>query len=155
MTRAITKTSWVLFVALWCRLANGAEIRGVVLDSSSGEALSNVAIKVAGTALQTISDATGHFRLTEIPAGDHSLKVSTYWPVSAEFHLDAGEVKDFEVVVTPETQHRVDRVSVPARYDSLQEAPTVLSPSGNELKNLSSVSVDDPLRVVQALPGVT
>src|SRR6202007_2826464 len=87
----------------------------------------------------------------------HSVNISTigYWPVTAQFHADTAETREVEVVLTPETQRRVDTVSVPARYASLPDAPTILSLSGCDLKNLSSVLVDDPLRAVQALPGVS
>ncbi|MBV9265123.1 MAG: TonB-dependent receptor, partial [Acidobacteriaceae bacterium] len=157
----MAKISCVVFVAMLYSItgdaAVGGEIRGIVLDSNSGEPLSNVAIQIAGLRSRTISDSTGHFHLRDIPAGDHSLNVSTigYWPVTAQFHIDTEEAKEFEVVLTPETQRRVDTVSVPARYNSLPDAPALLSLSGYELKNLSSVLVDDPLRAVQALPGVS
>lgn len=155
------KMSCMVFVALFLGVASGAasgaEVRGLVRDTSTGESLANVAIQVAGLAHRTISDATGRFHLTDIPAGHHSLNAATvgYWPVTVEFDLDPGEVKGFEVLLTPETQTRVERVSVPARYESLPDAPTILSLSANELKNLGSVLIDDPLRAVQALPGVS
>lgn len=125
MNYPMARISCIFFVVMsYCMTddaATGAEIRGVVLDSNSGEPISNVAIQIAGLGSRTISDPTGHFRLTDIPEGDHSLNVSSigYWPVTAQFHVDSGAAKEFEVVLTPETQRRVDAVSVPARYDSL------------------------------------
>src|SRR3954447_23255184 len=126
------KMSCMVFVALFLGVASGAAscaaLPGLVRATRTGESLANVAIQVAGLAHRTISDATGRFHLTDIPAGHHSLNAATvgYWPVTAEFDLDPGEVKGFEVLLTPETQTRVERVSVPAQYESLPEAPSVL-----------------------------
>ena len=148
MTRIMLTVFVLILLPVTAAAASGGEIRGTVLDGHSGEPLSNVAIQIVGIGYRTISDATGHFRITEILAGDHVLKVSTvgYWPLNLDFHLDPGETKEFELVLTAETRRRVDTVSVPAGPDLIQDAPTVLSLSGNDVKNLSSVLVDDPLR---------
>ena len=52
-------------------------IRGSVVDSQGGEPLSSVAIRLAGTAFRATSDASGHFRLPNLPPGDYTLDVST------------------------------------------------------------------------------
>jgi hypothetical protein len=156
----MTKMRLMVFVAiisfLTATAAYGAEIHGRVLDSISGEALSNVAVQIVGTDYRTISDAAGYFRLTAALAGDYVLSAATvgYCPVNADFHVDSGETKEFSVVLSPETRRR-DTVSVPAFSNLIPDAPTVLSLSGTDVENLSSVLIDDPLRAVQALPGVS
>jgi hypothetical protein len=77
--REMGKMSDIIFITVFLAIASGAasgaEVRGVVRDTSTGELLANVAIQVAGLAKGTISDATGRFYLIDIPAGHHSLCV--------------------------------------------------------------------------------
>lgn len=73
------------------------------------------------------------------------------------FHLDAMEVKEFEVILTPDTLRQTDKVEVKAvPFETIhQDSPSTLTLEGNDAKNLGSVLADDPLRAVQNLPGVS
>jgi len=78
--------------------------------------------------------------------------------IKRPFHLDAGETKEFEIVLSAGTFRQTDSVVVQgggpweiARQDSL----STLALAGNDAKNLGSVLADDPLRAVQSLPGVS
>jgi hypothetical protein len=134
-------------------------IRGSVVDSQGGEPLSSVAIRLAGTAFRATSDASGHFRLPNLPPGDYTLDVSTvgYHLARKTFRLDAGETKEFEIALTPDTLRQTQTVEARSTpFDTLrQDSPATLTLSGNDAKNLASVLADDPLRAVQNLPGVT
>jgi hypothetical protein len=134
-----------------------SEVRGLVTDAS-GEQLANVQIQLAGTAHRAISDGEGSFRLGAIPAGDYVLNVSTvgFHMEKHAIHLEAGEIKEFEVVLTPDTLRQT--ATVAAKTDPFETArgdsPDALSLAGTDAKNLGTVIVDDPLRSVQGLPGV-
>jgi len=136
-----------------------AEVRGNVVDARGGEALSQVVVQLVGSVYRATTGSDGRFHLTGITPGDYVLNVSTvgYHLVKKPFHLDPGETKDFEVILSPETFRQTDSVSVqaspfePARQDS----PSTLVLGGNDAKNLASVLADDPLRAVQGLPGVS
>jgi hypothetical protein len=139
---------------------SGSEISGTVVDARGGQALSNVEVQLVGTAHRTASDAGGHFRMTNIAPGDYDLNASTigYWLVTTHFHLEIGEIKEFEVILSAETLRRVDTVFVPSGSvfePASQDAPTGFSLTGNDVTNLSGVLAGDPLRAVQALPGVS
>src|SRR5262249_22168227 len=98
-------------------------------------------------------------RIGGIAPGDHTLSVSTvgYRLATKAFHLDAGEAKEFDVVLTPDTLRQTETVQ--ARADPFEtvppDSPTALALAGNDAKNLASVLADDPLRAVQNLPGVS
>ena len=136
-----------------------AEVRGSVVDARGGEALSNVVVQLVGAAYRGTTDSAGHFRIAGVTAGDYVLNVSTvgYHLLKKSFHLDAGEIKDFEVILSPETFHQTDSVEVQASpfEPSHQDSPSTLVLGGNDAKNLASVLADDPLRSVQGLPGVS
>jgi hypothetical protein len=86
------------------------------------------------------------------------LNVSTVgYHLKRPFHLDAGDVKEFEVILSPETFRRTEAVVVEAGpfETTRQDSPATLVLAGNDAKNLASVLADDPLRAVQGLPGVS
>jgi hypothetical protein len=137
--------------------AFAAEIRGTVVDGRGGEPLSNVAVQAAS--YRTTSDSAGRFHIAAIEPGDYTLNVSTvgYHLVKKAFHLELGETKEFEVVLTPDTLRQTDTVEVQAGpfETARQDSPSTLVLAGNDAKNLGSVLADDPLRAVQNLPGVS
>jgi hypothetical protein len=152
-----------LALALVFAFASSAQkpgvIRGSVVDARGGEALSNVAVQLVGAEYRAITDSAGHFQIDGIAPGDYTLNVSTvgYRLVKKAFHLDAGETKEFEVVLTSDTLRQTETVE--ARVDPFETArrdsPAALVLAGNDAKNLGSVLADDPLRAVQNLPGVS
>ena len=135
------------------------EIRGEAVDARGGEPLANVKIQLVATPHGTITDAEGGFQIRGIPAGEYELQASTvgYRLLRKPFSLAAGEVVEFEIILSPVTFRHTDSVEVradafePVRADS----PSELTLAGGEAKNLASVLADDPLRAVQGLPGVT
>src|SRR4051812_42038241 len=96
--------------------AQTGEIRGTVVDARGGEALGNVAIQLVGGDYRATTDAAGRFHLSAIAPGDYSLTVSTvgYRLEKKPFRLEAGETKDFEVVLSPDTLRHSDTVVVQA-----------------------------------------
>ncbi|HEY3840506.1 MAG TPA: TonB-dependent receptor [Bryobacteraceae bacterium] len=135
------------------------QVAGTIVDAHSGEALSKVDIQLAGTAYRTRSDEQGRFRIETIPAGDYVLNVSTvgYRFAKKPFHLDDGETKQFDVVLSPGTLTQTTSVDVKAGpFDvPVQAGPAPLVLAGNDVTNLGSVLANDPLRAVQDLPGVS
>jgi hypothetical protein len=149
-----------LFAALAAPAQQGpGEVNGRVVDSRGNEPLARVQVQLAGTASRAVTDAEGNFRLTPVDAGEYVLHVATvgYHLLRQKFTLAAGEVKSFDVVLTPSSYRRTDSVEVTAEPFDLTRADSVaaLTLAGSEEKNLASVLADDPLRAVQSLPGVT
>jgi Carboxypeptidase regulatory-like domain/TonB-dependent Receptor Plug Domain len=139
---------------------SGAEIRGTTLDARTGQALTMVDVRLRGRAYTTRSDANGHFTITRLPPGNYLLQASTvgYRMITTEFHLDNDEGRDFELVLSPDGFNRVDSVTVHSGSIFDAAGDPVANPfrlAGNDLKNLGTVLADDPLRAVQAVPGVS
>ena len=133
-------------------------VRGTVRDANGGEALNNVAVQLTAS-VGTVSGATGQFAIETVASGDYTLTISTvgYHVVKRAFHLDAGETKEFEIVLSSDNMQRTDTVEVTAGpfETARQDSPDALVLSGNDMKNLASVLADDPLRAVSGLPGVS
>ena len=147
---------WALLPAL---AQNPATVRGSVVDARGGEGLSNVVIQLVGGAYRVTTDATGHFSIPTVAPGDYTLNVSTvgYHLVKRPFHVNDGETREFEVVLSPDTFRQTDTVEARAGpfETARQDSPATLVLAGNDAKNLASVLADDPLRAVQSLPGVS
>lgn len=133
---------------VWLWLA--IEISGQVKDARSGEALAKARIaEMRAGGGQSESDAAGRFRMTvELPA---ELRISLVGYRSERRRVEsAGEV---EILLLPDNTS-----SITVRVGAF-EAATEESASGRtlrpaELRNLAGVLMSDPLRAVQALPGV-
>ena len=156
--RHVCMTALALAFTQWC-FAQSGQVAGSIVDSRGGEALAKIDVQLAGTTYRTQSDAQGHFQISGIPAGDYVLNVSTvgYRLARRPFHLDAGETRQFDVILSPGSLTRTDSVDVKAGpFDApTQAASTPLVLAGNEITNLASVLANDPLRAVQDLPGVS
>ena len=135
------------------------EVRGSVADARGGETLGNVQVSLAGGAFRATTDSRGRFAISPVPPGEYVLNVSTvgYHLIKRPFTLAAGESKEFEIVLTPDTLRRTDSLEVKAGPFEVpsQDSPSSLTLAGNDAKNLASVLADDPLRAVQNLPGVS
>ncbi len=149
-----------LLLAVTGAFAQGTGVvRGSVVDARGGEALANVDVQLVGGPYKTATGALGRFAVEDVSPGDYVLNVSTigYRLLKKPFRIDAGETKEFEIVLSPDTFRITDSVEVRAGpfETARQDSPSSLLLEGNDAKNLASVLADDPLRAVQSLPGVT
>ena len=142
---------FVMFALLAAR-ATATDISGRVVDSSTGEPLGLVRVEIDGA--RGTTNQQGGFTLPGVATGEHELRVSTvgYRPFAESIKVTE-EAPFVEVALFPETLRRSERVTVTTGA-FVEDAPTSVALVGNELKNLASVLADDPLRAVQALPGV-
>jgi hypothetical protein len=103
-----------------------------------------------------VTDPNGKFRL-EVITSECVVQVAAvgYRPVSVKLtDLRENAITEIEVAMHPDTLRHSDWVNVAAPPFAGEEG-TAVALAGNELRNLGSVLADDPLRAIQALPGVT
>ena len=81
--------------------ASDANIIGHVLDKKTGEHLSFITIALKGTTIGTVTDATGHYFLKNLPEGDFVLEASSvgYKTISRNVTLKKGKTleENFEL----------------------------------------------------------
>jgi hypothetical protein len=135
-------------------LLGQAEVKGVVRDAQTGEPLSRVAVQLAEPSRQVITGAAGTFDLGGLADGEYDLKVSTvgYRLLQTHLTVESGEAKELSLALSPDTFRRTEHIEV--RTDPF-DAALDFTIGGNEIKNLSTVLADDPLRAVQSMPGVS
>lgn len=127
----------------------GTEVRGVVRDAVSGEALARVEVSVQGATASARTDAGGTFAV-DAPSGA-TLIVSTVGYRPERVVVKGSEA--LEVNLAPDVLRRSDTLEVRERGDE-PEPVGARTMGALEFQNTASVIVNDPLRSVQSLPGV-
>lgn len=111
-------------------------IRGLAVNSVSGQPIPNLLISADG--IQTISDASGNFRLEGIAPGTHLLSAyamdGAYQPFQQGAQVDAGLVTPVQIHVAPaELVNVTFNVSVP--QNTIQGAPLRIAGNLSQLGN--------------------
>lgn len=81
-----------------------SHLTGHVLDSKTGEHIPYATLEIKGTTISTISDATGHFLLKNLPQGAHILKASSTGYLSIEKEVFVEDKKTVEIKLSLEPQ---------------------------------------------------
>jgi hypothetical protein len=133
-------------------------LHGRVLDSRTGEPIAKAAVSIRELNVETRTNDNGEFELANVPPGQIELHVTTVGYSLLRRKLEIGDSPiELEILLGPEILRRTDEITVTEKV-FLEPEPAAVSNhtlTQDEMKNLSSVLVDDPLRSVQALPGVT
>jgi len=132
-------------------------LRGRVVDAQTGEPLSRAVVLLPALHREASTEGDGTFTVADVPAGDVEIVVSTvgYGLVTTRVRAGA-DSKPVEIRLGQEALKRSEELRVEASpFDPADAAaPAAHTLGGVELRNLSSVLIDDPLRSVQSLPGV-
>ena len=135
-------------------------VRGKVSDSKTGEGIAKALVSIRQQSLETVTDASGAFSFPQVAPGDVELYVSTVGYGLLKTRLQIAGDRDVEAEIYLGQQASKPRETITVKADPLDSVqPGVLSSSNTldntELKNLATVIVDDPIRSVQTLPGVS
>ena len=135
--------------------ASAGQLRGRVLDAATKEPLARVQVRVEVKTIAAVTDALGRFAIEDLAPGGYTFKVTTvgFLPLTQSITI-SDNMPEIEIAILPDTLRRKDSLEVTAGPFGSDSAFS-LSMQGSELRNLSTVMIDDPLRAVQALPGVT
>ncbi len=85
------------------RPGTDANVFGHIIDAETGEHIPFINIIIEGTRIGTITDASGHYILTNLPEGEHRLVVQGmgYATTSVEFVAEAEKTKEVDVEIMP------------------------------------------------------
>ncbi len=111
-------------------------IRGLAVNSVSGEPLANLLIGAGG--VQTISDASGNFYLEGVAPGLHLLTAyamnGAYQPFQQQAQVEAGLITPVQIHIAPATMVNVTfNVSIPE--NTVQGAPVRVAGNLSQLGN--------------------
>lgn len=135
--------------------ANTGSLYGAVIDGATVKPLTGVSIMLIGTKSGAASDASGHFRIADVPSGSYNVVAGMIGYKSDTFLVKIEPEKTTELKIALEPRP----VSLPSVVvsgerlaerscvsDHLIERRTVLLREGQ---------MQDPIRVIQTLPGIT
>jgi outer membrane receptor for ferrienterochelin and colicins len=97
------KNLWFLLILIFCSVAGfaekrtGASVNGYVINKSSKEHLSYINVAIKGTTAGTVTDATGHYYLKNLPTGNLTLIVSGIGFKRSEQEVDLVAGKTIEI----------------------------------------------------------
>jgi hypothetical protein len=131
---------------------------GKVVDSRSGEPIAKVKVNVNGSEQGATTDDQGNFTLTNVPAGEVDLYITTvgYGLVKKTLTVTEGGGTNLLIALNQESATLTEQVTVTAEPYAVTETNAASEQTLNktELQDLSKVLISDPVRAVQGLPGV-
>jgi len=139
--------------------AQSSRITGIVMDASGGERLARVRVLLDAAARETVTNDVGEFAFEDVAQGDHTLIVET---VGYRLHREhvtvtAADSPALMISLIGDAIRITDTVTVTADpfAAAIPSSPSETRLGAAEIRNLSSVLLDDPMRSMSTLPGVT
>ncbi|MCJ7458974.1 MAG: TonB-dependent receptor [candidate division Zixibacteria bacterium] len=135
--------------------ANAGSLYGAVIDGATRKPLTGVSIMLIGTKSGTASDTSGHFRITGVPSGSYNVVAGMigYESDTLLVTIEPDKTTKLEITLKPRPVSLPSVVVSGERLaerscvsDHLIERRTVLLREGQ---------MQDPIRVIQTLPGIT
>jgi hypothetical protein len=134
-------------------------VRGVVVNRDGGAPLAGVVVRIDGTAATAITDRRGRFEIADVAPGRHTLRASLigFGLARRAIQVDAGKPIDISIVLVEGTDPYREEVVVQGELFREKEpsVPAQHTLGSAEIQELGNLSVNDPMRSIQILPGVT
>ncbi|HEX5069050.1 MAG TPA: TonB-dependent receptor [Vicinamibacterales bacterium] len=139
--------------------APGQAIRGVVVNAKTNQPIADAQVALTEPSLSARTDPKGRFEFAPVPPGEYTLTVSTIGYIFVKRTLTVA-TSDLDltiplaegtgtyqetVTVSADPAIRPGAIGVSAQYDL----------GSGALADLRGVATDDPMRAIQALPGVS
>ena len=129
-----------------------------MVDARTGDGVADARVRVSDGRRETATDAGGRFAFVGLERRSVVLRVNAtgYRPFTAQLALGTAPA-EFSVPLDPEPPRLTESVTVTSEASApAADAPPPLSVrlDGDEVRSLGTIAASDPLRAVQALPGV-
>lgn len=136
-----------------------ATLEGRVTDAKTGEPIAKVKVIIIGSGRSATTDRSGQFLLQNLAPGESELYITTigYGLLKKRITLKPGEKNELQISLHQEAAQRLDEVTVTAGpfQQTQTNAASEHSLNKQELQSLSMLLIADPVRALQALPGVS
>ena len=156
---------WLTVVALlWLSpsfphagVAQAAVVRGIVTDEKTSAPLEGARVLLVEASRSTLTGADGRFEFTNVAPGRHTIAISFIGYIYVRRPIDVAEGATLEIAVPLAEGTGTYRETVTVNASATPPPLGVSSQSelgSAALQDLRGVLADDPMRAVQALPGV-
>src|SRR5262245_38718751 len=134
-------------------------VRGTVIDAKTNAPIADARVTLVEAALSAKTGPDGRFEFKLVPSRGYTLTVSTIGYIFVRRHVEVAvnTVVDITVPLAEGTGTYQEAVTVAADAVSRPKALGVSSQmelGSAGLADLRGVAADDPMRAIQALPGV-
>src|SRR5262245_5335847 len=157
MTLALKSYFWLLAFGFLLSPQPQAAVQGTVLDAQTGAPIAGARVVLVEPSKTTQSAADGSFSFDAVPPGKYTLTVSIigYIFVRRQIEVGAAGATDLTIPLTGGTGTYQETVSVSPPATTTEVGVGSQSELGSKaLQDLRGIAADDPMRAVQALPGV-
>jgi iron complex outermembrane recepter protein len=154
-------------VSAWSQTATTGAIEGRVFNPLTGEYIRNAEVRVQGSEQLVVTEADGHFRVPQVPAGAVTVTVNYtgYLPATATVEVTAGQIaqRNFDLQSTSAQKSanvvELDRFTVSSRREGTAKAIMEQRNSLNVKNVIASDTFGDMMEnniaeVLQYLPGM-
>lgn len=129
--------------------ASDANIGGHVIEGENGEHLPYCLVKIIGTNLATLTDASGHYVFRDLTPGEYTLEASFtgYKPQTRKVNLSAKQTLEVNFEIQPDA-FMLDQVVVTSSKSEVarRESPSLVNVvTGKTFINVGAVSLADGL----------
>jgi len=157
LSKWVVVTAMLSGVAAFCAEPQTGTIKGAVVDQNTKEPLIGANVVVEKSSLGTSTDVHGHFIVSNIPVGPHSLTVRMvgYEPVTLPDILVTPERSAMHSIELRQSSVQTEEVTVTAGYFRTSDVASLGSVGFNaqEIRR-SPGSANDVSRILMALPCV-
>jgi hypothetical protein len=133
-------------------------LRGTVVDAKTAKAIESARVVLVEFGHPALTGADGRFEFKDVPARVYTLNVSLigYSFVARSVTLEAGVPLELTVPLAEGTGSYQETVTVKAASAALPElgVSSQATLGSAALQDLRGIAADDPMRAMQALPGV-
>ncbi|SJZ93521.1 TonB-dependent Receptor Plug Domain [Sediminibacterium ginsengisoli] len=157
----------MLLLCFFCAAAISAQksvLKGAIQDTAQ-QPISGIIIQLQGTRLQTLTDQSGNFSFTQIPAGNYTIVASGIGYVASKQNISIGEGQTYQIYLRLDVLHRTltevtvlsrigkEKVNALTRNNTaLRDLPQgVQSVDRNVLNDQQAFSFDEALKNVAGL----
>ncbi len=155
MTLALVASLLIGLAGQAPRAAPPGAITGIVVDGSTSVPIADARVAVAELKLEQLTGADGRFDFRQVPPGQYTITISTIGFVFARRTVDVTDGATIELSIPLASGTDTYRESVTVRATTIDGPRVAATELGSaELQDLRGIAADDPVRAVQALPGV-
>src|SRR5436190_1921009 len=148
---------WLLASSFWLGPQAQSAVQGVVVDARTGAPIAGARVELVEPSKSTKTLADGTFGFTDVPPGRYTITVSIIGYIFVRRQIDVGAtgLTDLTIPLTEGTGTYQETVSVSPPAATTEVGVGSQQELGSAaLQDLRGIAADDPMRAVQALPGV-
>ena len=138
--------------------AGGLDVRGIVTDSTNGERLPGVNVRVEGTGRGWVTNVNGFYLIAAVPRGRQKVTASAvgYWSRGLTVEVAGSEPISLNIILVPRVIESTEVTIEGEREDeAMQRSASIHVVTPHDLQQIPSAAQADLFRTMELLPGIS